>query len=331
MEENKAPDPASEELDDVNSLEGGTEEIIDATGGSSSSTPKADDYSGSAPKQKGFKKLLKKFNVYLLMFVFILIIAIAVIAIAYFQSKSAETTSTIKTQNLTDSALKQVANSDANVGNSQQVLNVLSSAVFAGKVLVRQDLEVAGSLKIGGTVGLNNLAVSGALQSDSAKISKDFSVGGNSAVQGSSTVGKNLQVSGTATFGGALSAPQITVGSLQINNDLTLTRHLIIGGATPKLSSGPALGGGGSSSISGSDTAGTISVNVGSGAPAGCFATITFSQKYNGTPRVVLTPVGSGGGAIDYYVNRSSTSFSVCDSTPPPAGASFAFDYFIVE
>ena len=179
-----------------------------------------------------------------------------IIGIAYFQSKSASSTSTIKTQNLTQSTLQQVADSDANVGSSQQVLNVLSSAVFAGKVLVRQDLEVAGSLKIGGTVGLTNLTVSGTLQADGLQLSKDLSVAGNSAVQGSESVGKSLQVNGSGTFSGAVSAPQITAGSLQINSDLTLTHHLILGGTSPKLANGPALGSGGSSSISGSDSAG---------------------------------------------------------------------------
>jgi len=65
--------------------------------------------------------------------VFIFMIAGAILAIAYFQNKQASTTSTLKTQTLTQSTLDQVANSDATVGSTQQVLNVLSSAVFAGK------------------------------------------------------------------------------------------------------------------------------------------------------------------------------------------------------
>src|SRR5206468_4683422 len=109
------------------------------------------------------------------------------------------------------------------------------------------------------------------------------------------------------------------------NSDLTLTHHIIAGGATPGRNNGSALGGGGSASVSGSDTAGTVSINVGSSPPSGCFVTVNFTQKYSNTPHILLTPVGSGAGGLAYYVNRTSTNFSICDSATPPAGTSFAF------
>ena len=325
--EQQTPPPSDEEpkesnsLDQGSSLEGG-EEIVDATPGGAKS---------QAPAPTGFKAKLKKFDIYIVLIVFIFMIAGAILAIAYFQNKQASTTSTLKTQTLTQSTLDQVANSDATVGSTQQVLNVLSSAVFAGKVLVRQDLEVAGGLQIGGTVGITNLSVAGSTQLGQTQVSKDLSVGGSIAVQGSSSIGKDLQVKGSGTFAGPVSAPQITTTSLQLNSDLTLTHHIIIGGGTPGRTQGPAVGSGGSTSVSGSDTAGTISINIGSSPVAGCFATINFTQKYNTTPHVLLTPVGEGGGTIAYYVNRTSTSFSICDSTAAPSGSSFSFDYFVVD
>jgi cytoskeletal protein CcmA (bactofilin family) len=327
MEQSKETPPP--EQDDVDALEsGGSEEIIDAT----SDKPAASkDSVPEPPKQKGAKAIFKRFNVYLLSFIFILVIAGGIILVAYFQSKKASTTSTLKTQTLTDQTLKQVANSDANVGNTQQVLNVLSSAVFAGKVLVRQDLEVAGNIQIGGTVGLTNLSVTGTAQLGQAQVSKDLTVTGDTAIQGSTTISKNLQVSGSGQFSGPLSAPQITATSFQLNSDLTLTHHIIAGGPTPGRSNGSALGGGGSTTVSGSDTAGTATINIGSGPSAGCFITVNFAQKYNSTPHVLITPVGSGAGGLAYYINRNSTSFSICDATAPPSGTSFAFDYFVVD
>lgn len=331
--ENQPPADANAEADalesppesDVNALDSSssvTDTTADATGGG-----------GAPPPQKsgGIKALLRRFNIYLLFFVFILVIAGIIVGIAYFQSKKAATTSTLKTQNLTQSTLEQVANSDATVGSSQEVLNVQSSAVFAGKVLVREDLEVAGSLQIGGTVALTNLAVSGSTQLGQTSISKDLSVTGDTAIQGSLSLSKSLQVNGGGTFSGAISAPQVTTTNLQLNGDLVLTHHISAGGGTPSRSNGSALGSGGSSSVSGSDTAGTVSINTGSSPAAGCFATISFTSKYNATPHVLLTPVGSNAGGLAYYVTRTTSDFSICDATAPPAGSSFSFDYFVVD
>jgi hypothetical protein len=337
MDSSKTPEPA-EEQDDVNALEYNAEPSDnDATGGSETSgvidassqggsTPKP---AAPAPKSGGIKQLARRFNLYLLLFVFILVIGASVLTIAYFQSKKLSSTSTIDSQELTQDALRQIASSDATLGNTGQVLNIQSSAVFAGKVLIRDGLEVAANLQVGGTTALTNLTVSGSSQFGQVQINKNLSVAGDAAVQGSLTA-KSLQISGSVNLSGPLSAPQITTTNLQLNSDLVLTHHIVAGGPTPSLAQGPGLGGGGTASISGSDTAGTIGINVGSSAPAGCFATVTFRTKYNATPVVMLTPVGSNGGIVNYYVERSASNFSVCAATASATG-SFAFDYFIVE
>jgi cytoskeletal protein CcmA (bactofilin family) len=338
------PDPTSTDQvanDNSSSLEGtdNQEDALESPDANAlEGTPETDDSTGSkapapAPPQKPslFKRLRQHLNVYLLLFIFILLVAGIIILIAYQQNRHASTTSSFKTQNLSQSALQQLANSDATVGSGQSILNVQSSAVFAGQVLVRKDLQVAGNLSIGGTVALNNITVAGTSQLGQVTINKNLSVAGDSAVQGASTVSKSLQVNGGGTFGGALSAPQITTSTLQLNGDLVLTHHLTAGGATPSRSGGPALGSGGSVSVGGSDTAGSISINTGSGPSAGCFVTITFTAHYNATPHVLVTPVGSAAGGLGYYINRSSTNFSVCTATPAPGGSSFGFDYFVVD
>src|SRR4051812_35564207 len=205
-----------ENQDDVNALEGSSttpsDGVIDAT--STDSNP------GKAPAPSPLKpSFLKRFNIYLLFFLFILVIAGGIILVAYFQSKKASTSATLKTQSLTDSTLKQLANSDATVGNSQQVLNVESSAVFAGKVLIREGLEVAGSLQIGGTAAFNNITVSGISQFGQVQINKNLSVAGDTGLQGAVTIAKGLQVTGSGNFSGPLSAPQITTSTLQLNGD----------------------------------------------------------------------------------------------------------------
>ena len=322
--DNKPEEGASlESADAADSLE---------TTSTDATTAAGDKAAGSDPKPKGgFKQKLRQFNIYLLMFIFILVIGGLIITIAYFQSQKASTSSTLKTQSLTQQSLQQVAQSDATVGSSQTILNVESSAVFAGKVLIRQDLEVAAGLQVGGTTALADLTVSGATALSQLSVSKDLALTGNAAIQGAVSISKSLQVNGPGTFSGAVSAPQITTPSLQLNGDLVLTHHIVAGGATPGRSNGPALGSGGTAAVNGSDTSGSININTGSSPAAGCFITVNFTTHYDATPHVLVTPVGSSAGGLAYYVSRNTTSFSICDASAPPAGSSFGFDYFVVD
>lgn len=278
------------------------------------------------------KRLLDRllsFNIYLLLFIFILIVAGIIIFLTYNYSRKQSGENQVNTTSLSQDTLDKLANSDATVGNSGQVLNVQSSAVFAGKVLARSDLEVAGNLQLGGSLNLPNIVVNDTANLGQVTVSRNLAVTGNIATQGQQTIAGALQVGGTGRFTGAVSAPQISTNSLQLNGDLVLTRHITIGGGTPSRSNGTALGSGGSASVSGSDTAGSVSINTGGGPGAGCFITITFTSRYSNTPHVIVTPVGSAAGGLAFYINRSTTNFSICTSNAPPASASFGFDYFV--
>lgn len=276
------------------------------------------------------QRITKGVNIYLLLFILLLIIAGVVATIIYFSSKKASQDS-IDAQTLTSETLKQLATSDVTVGQPKQTLSVQSNAVFAGKVLVRDSLEVAGTIQVGGSLNVPGITVSGNSIFEQIQINKGLSVVGDTSLQGQLTVQKNLTVAGGATFGGPVSISQLNVASLQLSGNLTITKHIVIGGATPNRSNGDALGSGGTTALSGSDVAGSININTGSGPGTGCFATVTFSQKYNTVPRVMVTPIGSPAGSLAYYVNRTSTNFSVCTASAPPGNASFGFDYFIVE
>lgn len=276
------------------------------------------------------QRITKGINVYLLLFILLLIVAGVIATIIYFSSKKASQDS-IDAQTLTSETLKELATSDVTVGQPKQTLSVQSNAVFAGKVLVRDSLEVAGTIQVGGSLNVPGITVSGNSIFEQIQINKGLSVVGDTSLQGQLTVQKNLTVAGGATFGGSVSAPQLSVTSLQLNGNLTITKHIIVGGATPNRSNGDALGSGGTTALSGSDVAGSININTGSSPSAGCFATVTFSQKYNTVPRVLITPIGSSAGPLAYYVTRSSTNFSVCTASAPPSNTSFGFDYFIVE
>jgi hypothetical protein len=140
-----------------------------------------------------------------------------------------------------------------------------------------------------------------------------------------------LTAAGGATFGGPVSAPQLTAQTLQLTNDLQITKHIDAGGGSPSKSDGTALGSGGTASLGGTDTAGTVTINTGGSPAAGCFVNVSFAIKFSGTPHVVVTPIGSGGAGLAYYVNRTSSGFSICTATPAPTGQSFSFDYMVID
>lgn len=281
------------------------------------------------PKKKG-QGIFGRFSVYLLMFVLVILLAFMVIVGTYLRSHSKNNTK-INTQNLSQSDLNQLAQSDVTVGDSKQVLNVQSNAVFAGQVLVRSDLQVAGKLQVGGNLSLAGITVSGDSIVDQLQVNKNLQVAGDTAVQGQLTVQKNISINGTGTFNGAVSAPVIIVNQLQLSGDLSVTHHIIAGGANPGRSSGNALGGGGTASVGGSDTAGSITINTGSNPSAGCFITVNFTSKFASTPHVVVTPVGAAAGDLNFYINKSTANFSVCSNNAPAAGQSFGFDYIVFD
>lgn len=283
------------------------------------------------PKEPWFKRIWRKFNIYLLLFVVLVLIAIGIVITFVLKDKQqSPTTSTTTTQGLTQSQLQQLANSDTTVGSPKQTLNVESNAIFAGTVLVRQDLEVAGNIRVNGALALPGITVSGLSNFNQIQASS-VNITGTETVQGTLTAKNGLNVTGSGSFSGNVSATQLTTSSLQLNGDLIMTHHITGGGPIPGISQGIALGGGGTASVSGSDTSGSVTINTGSSPPAGCFATVNFARQYSSTPHVTITPIGAAAASLQFYVNRSSSSFSVCTISPAPSSQTFGFDYLIMN
>ncbi len=334
MDKEQKPTQPTPDQDDssLDTLEGQSSSVndsgvIDATGG------KVNE-SSAAPveKKKSFvKKVMGLLNIYLLLFILTVLLVGLISFVSYQRNKQAtQKQNEIKTEPLNQEALDQLRQTDVKVGDPKQILSVESNAVFAGRVLVRDGLEVAGPLKVGSPLTLPGITVSG--NSNFEKIqTNSLQVSGATTIQGQTTIQGNLNVSGSATFGGTLTASRLNIQTLILNGDLQLNRHIDAGGGNPSKSDGSALGGGGTSSVSGTDTAGTININTGSGTVAGCFITVNFTQKFSGIPHVVITPVGSWAGGLKYYINRSATNFSVCTTSPAPAGQSFSFDYIAID
>lgn len=280
--------------------------------------------------------LLRRFigglNIYMLLFLVLVVLAGVGGVVLYLKAKNGTVSPTsLGSQSLPQSTLDQLANSDVSVGEPKHTLSVQSNTVFTGSVVVRSNLQVAGALQVGSNLAINGIRVTGNSTFDDVQITRSLAVTGNGSVQGQLTVQKSLNVNGSGTFLGALSAPSLSVGSLQLNGDLIVTHHLSAGGSTPSRSNGTALGSGGTVSVSGSDSAGSVTINTGGNPAAGCFATVNFTTKFNATPHIVITPVGSAAAGIQYYITRSTSNFSICTASAAPAGASFGFDYLAFD
>lgn len=288
--------------------------------------------SQKTPKKKGnkIKGLISHLNIYLLLFILIIILVSLFTFVSIQRNKKIDQITTINTQELTAEDLSKLSTSDSSVGDPKQTLTIESNAIFSGAVLVRGSLDVAGGLKIGGSISLVGLTVSGTSSFDQIQGNR-LNLTGDANIQGQLSIQKGITAAGGASFGGPISAPQITVQSFQLTGDLQLTRHIDAGGGTPGKSDGGALGAGGTSSVSGTDTAGTITINTGGGPAAGCFVTINFTQPFSATPHVVVTPVGTGGAGLNFYVNRTTNGFSLCTTNAAPGGTNFSFDYVVID
>lgn len=334
MDENKGQDQSQDE----NALEKPPEQMnaLESLSDTDDTVHAAPDEDQKKPAQKpgekkGFKKILGFFNVYLLIFLLLVVIAGIVFVVSYINSQKEPKQPTTALQNLTQEQLAEIANGDASVGDPRYVLNIQSDAVFAGNALIRGDLNVAGSLQLGQGLTIPGLTVSGASNLAQVQVNS-LQVATTTVFQGAVTMQSDLTAR-SANFGGALSAPTINTANLTLagNGNLTLNNHIKTSGPTPARSQGGAVGVGGSTSNSGSDLAGTLNVNTGHSTGPGCFATITFRQRFDGTPHVLVTPVGPTGGQTQFYVERSPTNFSICTANAAPTGRSFAFDYFVIN
>lgn len=300
------------------------------------------------PDQKGIKKILGKVNIYLLLFILIVVIAAASYTVMYFMNKR-ETDLRIETTRITEETLEQLKTSDAIVGDPRQILTIESNAVITGKVVMRDTLDIAGALSIGGPLSLPSIRAAGTGTFSTIEAS-DIQAGGNVAIGGlldvASTlrVGENLSVAGDINAGGRLDVGgQATIGgnlnvngtisALGINFDqITLTRINISGG-NPSISVGGSAGSGGTASINGTDTAGTVTINTGGGTSPGILATISFTGAFSSNnPHPVLTPNGAGCANIAYYVtNIDANHFSIATATAAPTGSTCRFNYIVIN
>ncbi|NDD85826.1 hypothetical protein EBZ38_16315 [bacterium] len=166
-----------------------------------------------------------------------------------------------------------------------------------------------------------------------------LNITGNSILTGNLSVIGNINISGTSTLasltvtGSATIQQNLTVtGNTTIAGNLTVGGKIITSGATPVAVLGAATGIGANYTIEGNDTAGSFVLTTGtSGVASGKQALVTFAASYETTPRVALTPKDANSAAIRYYVETTTTGFSVHFLDTPLSNAAYSFDYILLQ
>lgn len=229
------------------------------------------------------------------------------------------------------------------VGNIGTELVVGPDSRFNGKVTASSDVDIAGQLRLNnrlsaadasmnrleaGDASVSKLTINGDGTAANLNLRNDLNVIGATRLQGAVSINNSLNVAGNLTVGGALFAGTFQANSLTSGSNLTIGGHLVTRGAVPGVSGGSAVGSNGTVTISGNDAAGTVAVNVGTGATSGVLATVTFRTAYGSIPHVVITPVGRA--ASNVYVTRSAAGFSIHAGSGLSAGG-YGFDYMVMQ
>lgn len=236
---------------------------------------------------------------------------------------------------LTPEELAKLSEVGTNLGTSGQTLNIGANALFRGTANVAGDLTIGGKLNANGPVTLSQLNITGTTAATGLNVGSNLNVTGNTTLQKSLSVGGLTTLSGGLNVGGAASfnsinATTLSVSTINISGPLRIS-HLATQGPTPIFVTGTAVGGGGTASISGNDTAGTLNFNTGSTPPAGTLGTITFRATFTGTPHVLLSPLTGAAANTRAYVTRTTGGFQVRTDSPPPAGSTLSFDYLVTQ
>jgi len=281
----------------------------------------------SATTDNGFVTKVRAINPLTAMFGVVIIIALVVIA---FVTLKQDQVPTFNATELSESERSKLLSDGAEIEPNGEILTISPNAEFKNNVEVEKSLEIVGDLTVLGQINWKSQTAdgeggNGGQLLQSAQIAEDLLVGGNSQFNGAVTANGGLSVNG------GLNTSSITANQATINGDLRLNRHLVSGGGSVSGSSGGAVGSGGTTNVSGDDVAGTVRINTGGSAPAGRLATVNFRSAYGGTPSVHITPVGSGSAAVSYYIERTSSGFSIYSLSDTPDNTQLQFDYFVVQ
>lgn len=250
---------------------------------------------------------------------------------------------------LSSESLSQLGLNRDTVGGATE-LTVGPNATFRGNLAVGENVSIGGNLQLNSDFVSNSAKITNLQASDlkveeinvngdgtisTLNLREDLNVTGTARFQGQAvfsqltTINNNLNVAGSLSVGGSFASKTFEASDLRAGQVLSIGGHVITEGSPPSMIEGStALGSGGTASVNGTDTAGIVAVNIGTGSGAGLIGSVTFNRAYSETPSVVVSPVGHPMPGL--YVNRTTTGFTVSTSSALPPG-SYAIDYIVMQ
>lgn len=109
-------------------------------------------------------------------------------------------------------------------------------------------------------------------------------------------------------------------------------RRVVTSGPVPTVAAGAGAGTSPTVAVSGDDTAGKVTITVGTSPPVGptALAAVTFSGAFGNAPHVTLTAGDERAAIAGLYVTTSTTAFTVRCAGTPEAGESLTIFYSVV-
>jgi len=289
----------------------------------------------AAEKPGGLKQTLKKFRLYLLIILLVAVVCGVFVVVSSLNKKKAPPPASIQSQSLSQNQLKKQA--ATGLSTSGQTISIQGNAILDGQEAMKGNLFVAGDVQTGGALNIPELTLSGSGNLGNAQLSK-LQVATTATFTGQPTFQNGMNVNGTVSFSSA-SFGTLTATRLNMEGNATITvpHHLMFTGAFPhRTISFGVLGNGGSASVNGSDTNGTVSINTGNNPQPGCFITVIFNIPFAQGANILLGPIGLGAGAIQYSAQpttssttNATTGFKICTANTPLPNQAFGFSYLV--
>jgi hypothetical protein len=303
----------------------------------------------TVPKGKAsISKIYRRADILTTLFTFAgLIVAGAVIVGAYYllsNRSGLKTTPTPKVTTLDKSELEKLGSFfEGNAaGNAGQVLTISSSTLFKNRVATSSDLKVVGGAEISGPSILGDLTVNKTSTLGVVNVNGQLAVAGPTNLRGPALLGAgasingNLSVTGTGSFGGAVSAATLNVRDVSVSGTLNLAGRLSISGANSTATPGSESGTGASANVEGNDAAGSVTINTGTipgqiTSVGGLLVRVNFRSAYPRTPKVIITPIGQNAAGLRYYVLKTATGFTIGSAGAMSSNTQYVFDYWVVQ
>lgn len=144
-------------------------------------------------------------------------------------------------------------------------------------------------------------------------------------------------VIGPNTFSGNSNSNFATDSGMVAHSRLDGEKLVVPNGTAPTIAAGGGLGTSPpTSTLTGTDTRGTVSLGTGTGPFAGFLCTVTFNKAFAAAPIVVLTPTGSSSASAilePYVTSVGTTSFVIACAQGPTASQSagtYQFNYVVI-